>query len=100
MKKKYIILAIILILFIEGFRGVYYRFQLKKSYIDVIDYIETNHRIDEDIVFQLENQNVKLEYSINGDDIDIKLTKKHIIFFVIDTNITINQKYILSRLNK
>ena len=99
MKKKYIIIGIIALIFIEAFRGLYYRLQLKQGYIQVIEYIEKNHRIDENIILQLENQKINLDYKTHYDDVDIILSKKHIILFVIDTNITIKQKYILSRLN-
>ena len=99
MKKKYIAIGILVLIFVEAFRGLYYRLQLKQSYLDVIEYVEKNHRIDENLVLQLENQKINLEYKTHFDEIDIILSKKHIILFVIDTNITMKQKYIVSRLN-
>ena len=101
MKKKYIIIAVLGIIFVELFRGSYYQLVLKKKYIEVINYIEEHKTIDETLIKELQNNdNIILKYKKKDEaTFEITLTKTHVILFLISNDINLNQKYIISRLN-
>ena len=73
---------------------------VKQAMVNVIHYIEENHTLDENIIYSLESdKNIILKYElIDENTYNIKLIKKHVILFFITHNVTLEQKYIVSRL--